>query len=144
MNLEVCQLVGIFPLSHLTELINQNDVGLYRDDGLIVVKNLNGQPTDKLRKNIFQVFKNLKSTEIKINLSEADFLDVTFSLIEGTFRTFRRNISFFYTKKATTTAPTVKKITAKTTQVINKRNDRYFGVTHPATKASAQTSPKFS
>ena len=141
MNLEVCQLVGIFTLSHL---INQNDVGLYRDDGLIVVKNLNGQQTDKLRKNIFQVFKNLKSTEIETNLSEADFLDVTFSLIEGTFRTFRRNISFFYTKKATTTAPTVKKITAKTTQVINKRNDRYFGVTHPTTKASAQTSPKFS
>ena len=56
MNLEVCQLVGIFTLSHLTKLINQNDVGLYRDDGLIVVKNLNGQQTDKLRKNIFQVF----------------------------------------------------------------------------------------
>ena len=125
MNLEVCQPVGIFTLSHLTKLINQNDVGLYRDDGLIVVKNLNGQQTDKLRKNIFQVFKNLGfKTEIKTNLPEADFLDVTFSLIEGTFRTFRRNISFFYTKKATTTAPTVKKITAKTTQVINKRNDR--------------------
>ena len=125
MNLEVCQLVGIFTLSHLTKLINQNDVGLYRDDSLIVVKNLNGQQTDKLRKNIFQVFKNLGfKTEIKTNLPEADFLDVTFSLIEGTFRTFRRNISYFYTKKAATTAPTVKKITAKTTQVINKRNDR--------------------
>ena len=90
MNLEVCQLVGIFTLSHLTKLISQNDLGLYRDDGLIVVKNLNGQQTDKLRKNIFQVFKNLKSTDVKTNLPEADFLDVTFSLIEGTFRTFRR------------------------------------------------------
>ena len=35
---EVCELVEIFILSHLTKLINQN-VGLYRDDGLIVVKN---------------------------------------------------------------------------------------------------------
>ena len=40
---EVCELVGIFTLSHLTKLINQKDFGLYRDDGLIVVKNLNGE-----------------------------------------------------------------------------------------------------
>ena len=39
---EVYKLVGIFILSHLTKPINQNDVGLYRDDGLIVLKNLNG------------------------------------------------------------------------------------------------------
>ena len=40
---EVCELIGIFILSHLTKLINQNDAGLYRDDGLIIVKNLNDQ-----------------------------------------------------------------------------------------------------
>ena len=40
---EVGKLVGVFLLSHLTKLINQNDVGLYRDHGLIVVKNLNCQ-----------------------------------------------------------------------------------------------------
>ena len=40
---EVCELVGIFTLSHLRKLINQKDFELYRDDGLIVVKNLNGE-----------------------------------------------------------------------------------------------------
>ena len=55
---EVCELVGIFILSHLTKLINQNDVGLYRDDGLIILKNLNGQQTDKLSKSIIQIFKD--------------------------------------------------------------------------------------
>ena len=29
-------------------------LGLYRDDGLIVVENLSGQETNKLRKNIFK------------------------------------------------------------------------------------------
>ena len=37
---EVCELVGILILLHLTKHINKNDVGLYRDGGLIVVKNL--------------------------------------------------------------------------------------------------------
>ena len=48
---EVCELVGIFILSYLTKCINQTDVGLYRDDGLMV-KNLNGQQTDKLEKGV--------------------------------------------------------------------------------------------
>ena len=54
---EVYKLVGIFILSHLTKPINQNNVGLYRNDGLIVLKNLNGQQTDKRRKSIIQVSK---------------------------------------------------------------------------------------
>ena len=49
---EVCELVGIFILSYLTKRINQIDVGLYRDDGLMAVKNLNGQQTDKLEKGV--------------------------------------------------------------------------------------------
>ena len=36
---EVYEFAGISILSDLTKLINQNDVGLYRDNGLIVVKN---------------------------------------------------------------------------------------------------------
>ena len=66
---EVCELVGISILSHLTKLINQNDAGLYRDDGLIVVKNLNSQQTDKLTKRVIQVFKNVGfKIEIKISI----------------------------------------------------------------------------
>ena len=68
---EVCELVGILILPHLTKLTNQNDAGLYRADGLIVVKNLNEQETGRLRKNIVQVFKNFNfKIEIKMNLIE--------------------------------------------------------------------------
>ena len=76
---EVCELIGIFILSHLTKLINQNDSGLYRDGGLIVVKNLHGQQTDRLSKNFVQVFQNFGfKIEINTNLIEVDFLNATF------------------------------------------------------------------
>ena len=62
------------------------------DDSLIVVKNLNGQQTERLMKNIVQVFKNFGfKTEIKTNLIEIDFLDVTFSLINKTFRPYKKS-----------------------------------------------------
>ena len=87
---EVCELIGIFILSHLIKLIDQN-VGLYRDDGLMVVKNLNDQQTDKLRKRIIQVFKNFGfKIEIKTNLFEVSFLDVTFRLIKGTCQSYKK------------------------------------------------------
>ena len=84
---EVCELIGIFILSHLTKLIDQNDIGLYGVDGLVVVKNLNGEQTDKPGKRIIHVFKNFGfKIEIKTNLFEVLFLDVTFSLITETFK----------------------------------------------------------
>ena len=91
------ELVGIPILSHFIKLINQNDAGLSRD-GLIVVKSLNGQQTDRLRKNIPQVFTNFGfKIEIKTNLIEAAFLDVTFSLIKVTFLLYKKlnnNLSY--------------------------------------------------
>ena len=36
---KVCELVGIFMLSLLSKHINKNQIGLYRDDGLAILKN---------------------------------------------------------------------------------------------------------
>ena len=78
-------------MSHLIKPIYQNDVGLFID-GLIVVESLNGQQTDRLRKNIAQVFTNFGfKIEIKTNLIEAHFLDVTFSLITETFLLYKKS-----------------------------------------------------
>ena len=58
----------------------------------MVVKSLNGQQTDRLRKNIAQVFTSFGfKIEIKTNLIEADFLDVTFSLIKETFLLYNKS-----------------------------------------------------
>ena len=56
---EVCELVGIFILCFLAKLINKNDCGLYTDDGLLILRNVNGQQTDQIRKNIIKYLKIL-------------------------------------------------------------------------------------
>ena len=55
---EISGLVGIYILSHLTKFIGKNDVGLYRDDGLIILRQLNGEQTDRIRKRVIEIFKS--------------------------------------------------------------------------------------
>ena len=55
---EVCELVGLYILNKLESLINQEYVGLYRDDGLAVL-DLPGPQIEQLRKNMFKLFKSL-------------------------------------------------------------------------------------
>ena len=52
---EVCELVGLFTLSKLSSEFPNDGIGLYRDDGLAVLKNINARSADKARK----VFCNL-------------------------------------------------------------------------------------
>ena len=66
-------------------------MGLYKDDGLIVLNKVTSQKTDKVRKKIIQVFKdNRFSTDIVTNLGEANFLDVTFNLRNESYRTYKK------------------------------------------------------
>ena len=78
---ELFELVGIFMQSELSDVINLADFGLYRDDGLGVMRRL-GKPTiERKKKQIIQVFKRhgLRVT-IQANLSAAQYLDVEFNL----------------------------------------------------------------
>ena len=56
---EVCELVGLHILSQLSNIVNKPDIGLYRDDGLMVLRNLNGRDIDKTRKSIIKTFKEI-------------------------------------------------------------------------------------
>ena len=47
---EICVITGIYILSQLSNLLPQEDIGLYRDDGLILLQNTNGQLTDRIKK----------------------------------------------------------------------------------------------
>ena len=55
---EVCELVGLFILSRLEDVIPQQHLGIYRDDGLAVVQG-SGPELERLRKRVFNIFKNL-------------------------------------------------------------------------------------
>ena len=79
-------------LSKLTQFIPPENLGLYRDDGLVEVKNANGPKQDRIRKQIFECFKRegLKVT-VEINKIEADFLEATFNVQkEPGYKPFRK------------------------------------------------------
>ena len=51
---------------------------LYRDDGLMILRNTNSQQTDKIWKKIISIFESIDfKIEITTNLTEANFLDLT-------------------------------------------------------------------
>ena len=55
--------------SVLQDIINKEAIGLYRDDGLIVLNKVTSQNTEKIRKKIIHVFKdNTFSIDIVTNL----------------------------------------------------------------------------
>ena len=47
---EVSGLLGIYILCFLAKLINKKHCGLYRDEGLLMLRNVNGQQIDLMRK----------------------------------------------------------------------------------------------
>ena len=55
---EVCELVGTFILNKLKNIFQNNTFGLYRDDGLAVIKGLSGPEIERLKKNVVKTFKD--------------------------------------------------------------------------------------
>ena len=91
---EVCELVGAYALSTLSESLKVSSVGLYRDDhddGLGVFQDVSGPQADRLRKDIIRQFADLGlRITIQTNLKVTDFLDVTLNLSTGKFRPYRK------------------------------------------------------
>ena len=56
---EVCELVGTLVLFTLANSIPKENCGLHRDNGLILMRNKNGQKTDRIRKEIIKIFKEI-------------------------------------------------------------------------------------
>ena len=88
---EVCELVGIFILYQLSLKYNKNNIGLYRDDGLAVFKNISDPQGEKIKKNFPNIFrKNNLNIIVKCNLKIVDYLDVTLNLSEGSYKAFQK------------------------------------------------------
>ena len=87
---EICELVGIFLLSQLTDIIPAPYIGLYRDDGLAVSSGTPRQ-IEIMKKKICQVFNNngLKITT-EANAKCVNFLDITLDLRTGTYKPFMK------------------------------------------------------
>ena len=60
-------------------------------DGLVLLRNTSKQKTDRIRKGTIEIFKNAGfKTEKKTNLHTVDFLDVTFNLLDGTYKPYKK------------------------------------------------------
>ena len=95
---EICELVGLFILNHLSKKFGKESIGLYRDDGLALIKSKSARLADKTRKelhNIFELF-DLKITA-ESNLRIVNFLDVTFDLNNGKYRPIGSPMTIRYT-----------------------------------------------
>ena len=82
--------------SYVFEL--RSKVGLYRDDGTAIIHQANGPKMDRIRKDINTLFKSEGlSITVATNMTETDFVDVSFNLEREKCSSYRRpnNIPFY-------------------------------------------------
>ena len=87
---EVCDLVGLYLLSQLVQVLPKNQIGLYRDDGL-AVSSASRRQNDILKKKICKIFENNGlSITIDVNVKIVNFLDITLDLSKGIYKPFMK------------------------------------------------------
>ena len=88
---EVCDLIGLYLLTGLKQKFENLDMGLYRDDGLGIYKNLPGPEAERTKKKIIQHFNaNGLQITIDFNMTRVNFLDATFDINNGKYCPYRK------------------------------------------------------
>ncbi len=88
---ETTDLVGMYILYKMINKFPFLAGGLYRDDGLLVLKNLNPSTTERFAKDLHALFRSLGlSIILETNLKRVNFLDVTLDLNNGLFYPYRK------------------------------------------------------
>ena len=89
---EVCELVGLYMLSEMGQFIPKEDVGLYRDDGLMVIKRQSGRKTEVLKQKLHTFAKSIGlGLEIEGPMEKTDFLDISLDLGRETYAPYRKD-----------------------------------------------------
>ena len=70
---------------------DSKNIELYRDDRLAALKNVRRPASEKIKKHLQYLFKQ-KSLQmiIECNFKVVNYLDVTFNLIDGSYRPYRK------------------------------------------------------
>jgi hypothetical protein len=86
---EVCELIGLFILNSLANKYGKVRVGLYRDDGLILLRGTSARLADKARKDLHQISDEfqLKITA-EITHQSVNFLDITLNLNDESYQSY--------------------------------------------------------
>ena len=88
---EVCEFVGSYILNLLSNILDKDLVGLYREDGLVIVRNLSGPEIERKKKGIIKLFEECHlNITIQTNIKIVNFLDVEMDLDTGTYQPYRK------------------------------------------------------
>ena len=89
---EIYEVVGTFILKKISPTMQeQNNVGLYRDDGLGIFRNMWRPNIERKKKEIIQMFKNFGlSITVTNNVISANYLDVNFDLTKDISKPYRK------------------------------------------------------
>ena len=143
---EICELVGIYIQSKFCKLMNKKDFGIYRDDGLDIVRNTSGPEADRKRKSTTKVFKECGlSITCAVNKTIVDFLNVRFNLNDQTYEPYRKpNNNPVYINKHSNHPPNIinevpKAISKRLTSISCNKNvfDRNIEIYNTALKNSS-------
>ena len=88
---ELCELVGIFLSEKISDICNEGDIGLYRDDGLAIFRNKSGTELEKIIKKLQRLLKEYDleiTAESKQKL--VNYLNITLNLKDDTFRLYHK------------------------------------------------------
>ena len=125
---EICELEGLYIQSNLENILSKTNFGLYRNNGLILLRNLSDQQIDKKRKTIIKMFKDIGfSIDIQTNLKEVDFLDITLNLQNGTYRPYKKaNDKLLYIHSSSNHPPQIiKQLPNSISERLSKRSFQY-------------------
>ena len=101
---KICELVRLFILKHLRKLFGNKNIGLYRDDGLAIIKNKSARLANKTRKELHNIFEQLGlKITAEANLHTVNFLEVsTLHLLNRDLIGSPMTIRYTYTSTPTT------------------------------------------
>jgi hypothetical protein len=88
---EICELVGLFISNKVSEKFEKNNIGLHRDDGLMLLSGTGKRLAQKARKSLHCIFHKLGFKIIaEVNNQIVNYLDVTFNLRTGKYSAHRK------------------------------------------------------
>ena len=85
---------------------HKSKCGFYRDNSLVILRNVNGQQIDRTCKKIFKDVGF--SIDIETNSKVVDFLDITFNLNNGIYKPYKKpNDRLLYINKSSNHPPQI-------------------------------------
>ena len=103
---EICDLVGLFLLDKITNMVEFGNICLYRDDGLGIIEQTSGTHRERLKKKIIKAFNNIDfKITIEIGSSSSNFLDVSLNLLKNYYQVYSKLKSYISTKTLTNFLP---------------------------------------